>query len=156
MFSFFAAQLDRQQPDRHRPSMAGMLAPARDEFSSIDVIAARHRVVFYGNLPNTQIPGLATDTHQDLRINDGTVIQGNAGHGIRVESASEAEVGSLFINNNGGDGISIGDLSFVWFRGASNITGSLSSIDVVCRPQFSATRGTVGDLGGGKTNCLEP
>ena len=99
------------------------------------------------------IQGLA---HSTLRINDGAVVQGNAGHGIRVESGSEASVGSLSINNNGGDGISIGDLSFVWFRGASTITGNLSGMDVDCRPQFSATRGAVGNLGGGKTNCLEP
>lgn len=99
------------------------------------------------------IQGLA---HSTLRINDGAVVQGNAGHGIRVESASEAELGSVSINNNGGDGISIGDLSFVWFRGASSITGNLSGTDVNCRPQFSATRGTVGNLGGGTTNCFEP
>ena len=93
------------------------------------------------------ILGLA---HSTLRINDGTVVQGNAGHGIRVESASEAELGSVSITNNGGDGISIGELSFFCFRGAANITGNLSGIDV------SATRGTVGSLGGGQTNCVEP
>jgi hypothetical protein len=51
----FAAQLDGQKPDRHRPFMAGMLAPTNDDVSSIDVVAARHRFVFYGNLPNTLI-----------------------------------------------------------------------------------------------------
>jgi hypothetical protein len=99
------------------------------------------------------IQGLA---HSTLRINDGVVIQANTGHGIRVESASEASLGSLAINNNGGDGVSIGDLAFVWFRGAAIVTGNLSGTDVDCRPQFSATRGAVGNIGGGTTNCVEP
>lgn len=99
------------------------------------------------------IQGLA---HSTLRINDGAVVQGNAGHGIRVESASEAELGSVSITSNGGDGISIGDLSFVWFRSATNVTGNQSGMDVDCRPQFSATRGAVGNIGGGTTNCVEP
>lgn len=105
------------------------------------------------NNANDGIQGLA---HSTLRINDGVVIQGNTGHGIRVESASEASLGSLAISNNSGDGVSIGDLSFVWFRGSATVTGNLSGTDVDCRPQFSATRGAVGNIGGGITNCVEP
>jgi hypothetical protein len=61
-FHFFAAQLDGRKPDRHRPFVAGMLAPASDDVLSIDVVAARHRFMFYGNLPNTRIRGRATAT----------------------------------------------------------------------------------------------
>ncbi len=100
--------------------------------------------------------GIQSLAHSTLRINDGVVIQDNTGHGIRVESASEASLGSLAINNNGGDGVSIGDLSFVWFRGSATVTGNHSGTDVDCRPQFSATRGAVGNIGGGTSNCTEP
>jgi hypothetical protein len=59
------------------------------------------------------------------------------------------------INDNGGAGVVVGDLSFVTFRAPSNITGNRGGIDVVCQPQFSATRGVGVNIGGGSTNCVD-
>ncbi|HEY0723030.1 MAG TPA: hypothetical protein VGD41_03355, partial [Pyrinomonadaceae bacterium] len=61
---------------------------------------------------------------------------------------------SSAITNNGQVGVLIDDLSMVTFSGDA-VTGSGGGTDVVCNPQFSATRGTA-DIGGGTTNCVEP
>jgi|SRR5438309_2034787 len=102
--------------------------------------------------------GVLVLTHSTLRAAAfGNAFQGNASDGITVQGASEAIVGaSNSINNNGGAGVSIGDLSFVLFRAPANITGNHGVFDVVCQPQFSATRGARVNISGGSTNCVEP
>jgi hypothetical protein len=89
-------------------------------------------------------------------MDSGFTIQDNDGHGIRVESASEASLGEGSISNSGGAGVEIGDLSFVWFRGQVTMTGNHGGTDVECLPQFSATRGVLASIGTGTTNCVEP
>jgi hypothetical protein len=37
----------------------------------------------------------------------------------------------------------------------AKITGNHGAFDVVCQPQFSATRGARVNIGGGTTNCVE-
>jgi hypothetical protein len=51
--------------------------------------------------------------------------------------------------------VQIQDLSMATFSGAT-VTGNGGGTDVVCIPQFSATRGALSDIGGGTTNCVEP
>jgi len=86
----------------------------------------------------------------------GVTIQDNAGHGIRVESGSEASLDDGSIGNSGGAGVEIGDLSFVWFRDQVTLTGNQGGTDVECLPQFSATRGVLASIGSATTNCVEP
>jgi hypothetical protein len=101
--------------------------------------------------------------HSTLELIDST-LTGNGGRGVTIASSSEARfltstTGNLIIGN-GGAGVFLGDLSFVFFAGTDNITGNQlanpGSFDVVCGLQFSATRGALTSIGGGTTNCVEP
>jgi parallel beta helix pectate lyase-like protein len=88
----------------------------------------------------------------DLTISD------NGGEGVRLESGSSAsfeqsDTGNV-ITGNGGNGVSVNDLSFTDFIDTNNVSGNLTQPDVACYPQFSATRGA-GTVGG-TTNCTEP
>jgi hypothetical protein len=89
---------------------------------------------------------------------DGT-IQGNGVDGIAVDSGSDAQVlatePGMSISNNGNAGVSIGDVSYVEFSDGITVSGNLGGTDVLCAPQFSATRGALG-LIGATTNCVEP
>jgi hypothetical protein len=87
----------------------------------------------------------------------GSFVQQNAGDGILVAAASEAQLrGGDFVTGNGGAGVSLADLSFVGFQNGNTVTGNGAGLDVVCSPQFPATRGATADIGGGTTNCVEP
>jgi hypothetical protein len=92
-----------------------------------------------------------------LRATDLT-ITGNNGDGVLLLSGSTAAFqqsnnGNL-ITGNSGNGVSVNDLSFAEFDGTNNVSGNLTQPDVVCNPQYSATRGA-GTVGG-TTNCTEP
>jgi hypothetical protein len=80
-------------------------------------------------------------------------ISNNEGMGAWITEGSHARFNSSAITNNGQLGVLIDDLSMVTFNG-DTVTGN-GGTDVVCNPQFSATRGTA-DIGGGTTNCVEP
>lgn len=107
---------------------------------------------------NGGVAGMLAASHATLRVASCT-ISGNSGDGVVLRGSSEARfenfAGPLTITGNGGSGVSIGDLSFGLFQGAT-VTGNLGGTDVLCNPQFSATRGALTDIGGGKTNCVEP
>jgi len=89
-------------------------------------------------------------------------IMGNASDGVHIEQNSSARIGlgpgspPNAIQNNGGSGVFLGDLSFARFTLENKITGNLTQPDVSCGPQFSATRGALVNIGGGSTNCVEP
>jgi Right handed beta helix region len=87
-------------------------------------------------------------------------ISGNAGNGVTLENAGEArfdsDAGPVTVTANGGSGVLVRDLSFGFFSAGASITGNLAGTDVVCAPQFSATRGALTNIAGGKTNCVEP
>ena len=57
------------------------------------------------------------------------------------------------ISGNAQGGVAYGDLSMGDFVGTT-VTGNGGVTDIVCNPQYSATRG-VADTGG-TTNCVEP
>jgi hypothetical protein len=91
-------------------------------------------------------------------------VTGNGGNGINVFGHSTLQLGSgggaigSSITNNSGAGVVVKDLSFANFPdGVSNIVKSnLGGADVICSPQFPATRGALANIGGGSTNCVEP
>ena len=91
----------------------------------------------------------------------------NRGNGVNVIGHSTLQLGfpgtgdggpGSSVTNNSGAGILVMDLSFANFvQGVSNVvTGNLGGTDVLCSPQFPATRGAHTDIGGGTTNCIEP
>jgi Right handed beta helix region len=88
-----------------------------------------------------------------------TTITGNSGDGIDDIDHSTLVFGGgpSSITANGGVGILVKDLSFATIDGSPIVvTGNLGSEDVLCSPQFPATRGMLTSIGGGKTNCVEP
>lgn len=89
-----------------------------------------------------------------------SVVTANASDGIQLQRSSQMSMenfaGASSVTGNGGVGVNVGDLSFAFFDANSNITGNAAGIDVVCNPQFSATRGALNNLSGGITNCVEP
>ena len=113
-----------------------------------------------------------------------TTIRGNAGDGIQVFANGAANVSQTTITGNGGNGIGVidhstlllngdpgnsitgnqgagilvKDLSFARF-GPNVVTGNggVGGTDVLCSPQFPATRDVAGIVAaGGTTNCVEP
>jgi len=76
-------------------------------------------------------------------------ITGNTGNGVRLQHSAEARfdnyVGPTTVTGNGGSGVSVGDLSFA-LSGPSSIAGNLGGPDVLCTPQFSATRGALTNI----------
>ncbi len=87
-------------------------------------------------------------------------ISGNKGDGVDVQHAAEARFdaydGPGTVTANSGVGVGVHDLSFALFSGGTTVTGNLAGTDVLCSPQFPATRGALSNIGGGITNCLEP
>ncbi|MBZ5683766.1 MAG: right-handed parallel beta-helix repeat-containing protein [Acidobacteriia bacterium] len=103
--------------------------------------------------------GILATTSSTVRLL-GSTVTGNGGDGIRLQQSSQARFDSFagvnVITSNGGAGVSVGDLSFAFFDADSNVTSNVGGTDVVCVPQFSATRGALTNLSGGTTNCVEP
>jgi hypothetical protein len=82
-------------------------------------------------------------------------ISGNGGAGVLIREASAARLDAT-ISGNTGPGVLIQDLSMVTFTGGT-VTGNGGGTDVVCSPQYSATRGVKGVVGTqAATNCNEP
>ena len=110
-------------------------------------------------IQNNQRFGVAAGNGSTFRCFPCT-ITGNGNDGIRLQGASTAILDAFFginvITGNGGVGVLLRDLSFASFGGGDIVTGNAGGTDVVCAPQFSATRGATTNIGGGKTNCVEP
>jgi hypothetical protein len=94
-----------------------------------------------------------------------STVTGNAGNGINVIGHSTLQLGfrgsggpGSSITTNTGAGIMVKDLSFANFPdGVANaVTGNGGARDVLCNPQFPATRGALANIGSGTTNCVEP
>ncbi len=102
-------------------------------------------------------PAIVATDHSTLRLFSCT-ISGNKGDGVQLKRASEAQFnGPNSVTANSGLGVIVNDLSFAFFDTfGNNITGNLGGTDVLCTPQFSATRGALTSIGGGTTNCVEP
>ena len=80
-------------------------------------------------------------------------ISENGSAGVYIREGSSARLAAT-ISANAGPGVLIQDLSMVTFTGGT-VTGNGGGADVVCNPQFSATRG-VGATGAIAPSCNEP
>ena len=110
-------------------------------------------VLVLANVSDNSDRGVVVLFHSTLELSGS--ISGNGSAGAHVFGGSNARFINATITNNGGPGVLIQDLSMVVFGGAT-VTANGGGIDVVCSPQFSATRGAFSDTGGGTTNCVEP
>jgi parallel beta helix pectate lyase-like protein len=121
--------------------------------------------------------GVATGFTSALHLYVSTV-QGNEAYGIRINANSFGRFVENTISDNGGDGVLAQRGSVAYFLGGntvtnnaqagvrvkdlsfgiffdSDVTNNLGGTDVVCEPQFPATRNTATDINGGTTNCVE-
>jgi Right handed beta helix region len=80
----------------------------------------------------------------------------NGRDGIRVLHSSFTRVRTAIVTANAGAGVFLQDLSMAHFDPPSTVTGNHGGTDVVCGPQYTATRGALTNIGGGTTNCVEP
>lgn len=93
-------------------------------------------------------------TLNDTLVLNTVSITGNIGDGVALQSGSGATLFATAITNNLGHQVRIGDLSFVRFAGfQSNSISGANFPDVVCDPQFSATRQLASNVVGATTNC---
>jgi hypothetical protein len=106
------------------------------------------------DLDNNTDVGVRLAFHSTLELVSGSISH-NGSVGATVSEGSAARFGGTTISANAGPGVQIQDLSMATFSGAT-VTGNGGGTDVVCIPQFSATRGALSDIGGGTTNCVEP
>ena len=108
---------------------------------------------------NNQRFGIWAVTNSTVRCLPCT-IAGNGNDGVRIDQHSVARfdtfAGGNSITGNGGNGISVGDLSFAFLDVGNTVAGNSGSFDVACNPRFSATRGAIANTNGGTTNCVEP
>jgi hypothetical protein len=114
-------------------------------------------VIGNSTIQNNQRFGIQAANHSTVRCVPCTVTN-NSNDGVRLQKGSEGhfDFGGNTITGNGGAGVTLLDLSFGSFDPGDVVTGNLGGIDVVCKLQFSATRGALTNLGGGTTNCVEP
>lgn len=98
--------------------------------------------------------GVSVRWHSTLELT-GSSISGSGNIGALVREGSFARFTGTTISGNAGGGVAYSDLSMGDFAG-STVTGNGGQIDVVCNPQYSATRGALTEIGGGSTTCVEP
>jgi len=106
-----------------------------------------------------QSHGILAITSSTIRL-FGDTVTANGGDGVGLQQSSQAkfdsQLGVNTLTNNGSAGVNLDDLSFAFFAPSSIVTGNAGGTDVLCNPQFSATRGALTNIGGGTTNCVEP
>lgn len=100
------------------------------------------------------LDGLRVASNSTLRL-AGNTVNGNGRDGIHVflNSFASLEGGNTISNNE--QGVRIADLSMGFFSD-EDITGNVGTTQVLCEPQFPATRGALTNINGGSTNCVEP
>lgn len=105
------------------------------------------------SIQNNSGDGIRTTLHNTVNLNS-AIITGNTGDGVTLQIGSAMIMLTSSITNNGGHQVRIGDLSVARFAGfqSNTITGA-NSPDVVCDPQFSATRQLTANAPGATTNC---
>lgn len=148
-------------------NQGGQVFSNSDTFSgnTSAAIVANSGTYFTAN--SSSITNNGTDTSAAIVVSDHSAarlisctISGNKGDGVDVGHASEARFdsysGPITVTANAGVGVLVADLSFALFSGGGTITGNLAGADVLCIPQFPATRGALTNIGGGVTNCVEP
>jgi hypothetical protein len=133
----------------------GQARPITSRSNGQGMHIVRQAFVFVlASVDNNSQEGVVVGFHSTLDLNGS--ISHNGGVGATIQESSAARFTSTTIANNGGPGVLLTDLSMANFLGAGIVTGNGGGTDVVCNPQFSATRGALGNIGGGTTNCVEP
>jgi hypothetical protein len=122
-----------------------------------DVHDASFLYSFFNSVQNNGF-GLRAE-ESTLRI-EATTISNNSLDGVQLQEESKAWFSTVsgpnMVTGSGFQDVSVNDLSFAVFDPGNIIIGSQQPPDVVCNPQFPATRGAIGNIGGGTTNCVEP
>jgi hypothetical protein len=105
------------------------------------------------SIENNAGNGIRTTLHNTINLNS-TIIAGNSGDGVTLQIGSAMNMLDSRITSNIGHQVRIGDLSVARFSGfqSNTITGT-NSPDVVCDPQYSATRQLAANAPGATTNC---
>jgi hypothetical protein len=103
-------------------------------------------------IQNNSGNGIRASLHNTVTLNT-AVITGNGADGVTLQLGSAMNMLASSITNNGGHQVRIGDLSVARFSGGpSNTVTGANFPDVVCDPQFSATR-QLSNAPGVTTNC---
>jgi len=125
--------------------------------AGVAAVSGSNLTLQYATIQNNAGDGVRALLGSSVRLFDDT-ITGNGGNGISLIAQSngslEQDVTGNLVTGNAGNGVFLRDLSFARFVSANNVSGNLAQPDVVCLPQFPATRGA-GTVGG-TTNCVEP
>lgn len=113
-------------------------------------------------------PSIVTNNSAGVQVTQGAeftcagcIVRNNAGDGIHLDMSAAGTIQQAFLGNgtaipaavtrNSGNGVYVGDLSSVTFKGASTVTGNAPP-DISCNSSTSVTRGAVA-AAGGNTNC---
>ena len=129
---------------------AGRTITARGNGRGIDL--RRGAFVFLqANIENSTDAGVAVQFQSTIELVSSS-ITGSGSVGAFASESSFARFQLSNITGNNGSGVVYSDLSMGDFRATT--VKSNGATDVVCNPQFSATRGTA--TIGGSTNCVEP
>jgi hypothetical protein len=136
-----------------RPGGQARPITSRSNGQGINVV--RQAFVFVlATVENNSQQGVWVAFHSTLDLSGSISHNGDVGAFV-FEGSAARFTGATTITKNGGAGVLIQDLSMVTFSGAT-VTANGGGTDVVCNPQFSATRGALSDIAGGTTNCVEP
>lgn len=129
--------------------------PAIQNNAGNGIRTASHNTVILGSasITGNAANGVLLQIGSTINL-DSSVITGNALDGVTLQTGSAMSMFASTITSNGGHQVRIGDLSIARFVGfQSNTISGTNSPDVVCDPQFSATRQFVGATVGATTNC---
>lgn len=135
-----------------RTGGAGRPFTARNNNNGMDLRRGAFAYVL-ANL-DSNVRGLSVKWQSTVELLSSS-ITGSGIEGALVREGSFARFSGSTISGNAGGGVIFQDLSMGDFVGTT-VTGNGGQTDVLCNPQFSATRGT-GDIGiNATTNCIEP
>jgi len=127
---------------------------ARKNSEGARVVRSSYLNIADCNVSNNAGVGITVRGNATLNLGNCS-ISGNGSNGIMLQWGAYGQLATSTITGNGNVGVDISDLSFAIFD-TDVITGNQSGTDVVCNPQYSATRGALDSIGGGTTNCVEP
>ena len=133
--------------------LGGMARTITSRNNSRGIDMRRGAFVFLqANIANNADAGVAVQFQSTIELVSSS-ITGNGSVGAFARESSFARFQFSTITGNAGAGVVYSDLSMGDFV-ATTVSGNGGGTDVVCNPQFSATRGTT--TIGGTTNCVEP
>jgi len=145
--------LDVRSSSGARLSAAATAKPFTARGNITGVVVRRGGYAFFSAvIENNSGGGVDVAVASILELADGS-ISGNGSVGVLVREGSFARFQRSNITGNAGGGVVYSDLSMGDFVGTT-VSSNGGQTDVLCNPQFSATRGTA--TIGGTTNCVEP